>query len=77
MDLAVLIYIAAALMLGSAAIGATFGIAILGARFMEGISRQPELLPMLRTNFFVVAGLIDAIPMIAVAISLYVIFVLG
>jgi F-type H+-transporting ATPase subunit c len=77
MELAVLIYIAAALMLGAAAIGATFGIAILGARFMEGISRQPELLPMLRTNFFVVAGLIDAIPMIAVAISLYVIFVLG
>jgi F-type H+-transporting ATPase subunit c len=71
-----LIHIAAAIMLGSAAIGAPFGVAILGARFMEGISRQPELLPMLRTNFFVVAGLIDAIPMIAVAISLYVIFVL-
>jgi F-type H+-transporting ATPase subunit c len=77
MELAVLIYIAAAMMLGAAAIGATFGIAILGAKFMEGISRQPELLPMLRTNFFIVAGLIDAIPMIAVAISLYVIFVIG
>jgi F-type H+-transporting ATPase subunit c len=77
MEVDVLIYIAAAIMLGAAAIGATFGIAILGARFMEGISRQPELLPMLRTNFFIVAGLIDAIPMIAVAISLYVIFVLG
>ncbi len=72
-----LIYIAAAVMLGAAAIGATFGIAILGSKFMEGISRQPELLPMLRTNFFVVAGLIDAIPMIAVAISLYVIFVVA
>jgi F-type H+-transporting ATPase subunit c len=77
MELEGLVYLAAALMMGAAALGAPFGVAILGAKFMEGISRQPELLPMLRTNFFVVAGLIDAIPMIAVAISLYMIFVLG
>jgi F-type H+-transporting ATPase subunit c len=41
---------------------------------MEGVARQPELLPMLRTQLFIVLGLVDAVPMIAVGIGLYVIF---
>ncbi len=66
--------IAAAIMMAAAAIGSPFAIAIFGSKFMEGISRQPELLPTLRTQFFIVAGLIEAIPMIAVAIGLYLVF---
>jgi F-type H+-transporting ATPase subunit c len=31
-------------------------------------------MPMLRTNMFVIAGLLDAIPMIGVAIALLLIF---
>ena len=69
-----LLYVAAALMMGLGAIGASIGVALLGGRFIEGVARQPELLPTLRTQLFVVLGLVDAVPMIAVGISLYVIF---
>ena len=56
--------------------GAAVGIGILGARFLEGIARQPELLPMLRTQFFIVMGLVDAVPMIGVGIAFYILFAL-
>ncbi|HCD28073.1 MAG TPA: ATP F0F1 synthase subunit C [Gammaproteobacteria bacterium] len=69
-----LLYIAGGLMMGLAAIGASIGVAVLGGKFIEGIARQPELLPMLRTQLFIVLGLVDAVPMIAVGIGLYVIF---
>ena len=55
-----LLYIAGALMMGLGAIGAAIGIGILGGRFLEGAARQPELIPLLRTQFFIVMGLIDA-----------------
>ena len=42
--------------------------------FLEGAARQPELVPLLRTQFFVVMGLVDAVPMIAVGIAMYVLF---
>lgn len=67
-------FIAAGIMMGLAAIGGAIGIGILGGKFLEGAARQPELMPMLRTQFFIVMGLVDAIPMICVGISLYVIF---
>jgi F-type H+-transporting ATPase subunit c len=69
-----LLYIAGALMLGIGAAGAAVGIGVLGARFVEGIARQPEMLPMLRTQFFIIMGLVDALPIIAIAIGLYVLF---
>lgn len=69
-----LIIMAGALMMGLAAIGAAIGIGMLGGRFLEGAARQPELIPVLRTQFFVVMGLVDAVPMIAVGISMYILF---
>jgi len=69
-----LLYIAGAVLLGLGALGAAVGIGILGARFLEGIARQPELLPMLRTQFFIVMGLVDAVPMIGVGIAFYILF---
>jgi len=68
------LYIAGALMMGMAAIGAAVGVALLGGRFLEGAARQPELVPMLRTQFFVVMGLVDAVPMIAVGLTMYILF---
>lgn len=67
-----LLYMAAAVMMGLAAIGAAIG--ILGGKFLEGAARQPDLIPLLRTQFFIVMGLVDAIPMIAVGLGLYVMF---
>ena len=60
-----LLYMAAAVMMGLAASGAAIGIGILGGKFLEGAARQPDLIPLLRTQFFIVMGLVDAIPMIA------------
>lgn len=69
-----LLYIAGAIMMGLGALGAAVGIGILGGRFLEGVARQPELIPTLRTQFFIVMGLVDALPVIAIAIGLYVLF---
>jgi len=74
MEAQALLYIAGALMLGIGAAGAAVGIGVLGGRFLEGAARQPELIPMLRTQFFIVMGLVDALPVIAIAIGLFVIF---
>lgn len=74
MELAVLLYVAGGLMMGLGAVGAAIGVGVLGGKFLEGVARQPELLPMLRTQLFIVLGLVDAVPMIAVGIGLYTIF---
>ncbi|WP_155483091.1 ATP synthase F0 subunit C, partial [Vibrio harveyi] len=42
--------------------------------YLEGVARQPDLTPMLRTQFFIMMGLVDAVPMIGVGIGLYIIF---
>jgi F-type H+-transporting ATPase subunit c len=66
--------IAASLLIGLGALGTAIGFALLGGKFLEGSSRQPELTPMLQTKMFIVAGLLDAVPMIGVAIALLLIF---
>lgn len=74
MELAVLLYVAGGLMMGLGAVGAAIGVGVLGGKFLEGVARQPELLPMLRTQLFIVLGLVDAVPMIAVGLAMYVMF---
>ena len=69
-----LLYIAGALMMGLGAVGAAVGIGVLGGKFLEGAARQPELIPLLRTQFFIVMGLVDAVPMIGVGLGLYIMF---
>ncbi len=68
--------LAAAILMGLAAIGGAIGIGILGGKFLEGSARQPDLLPLLRTQFFIVMGLVDAIPMIGVGLGMYILFAL-
>ena len=66
--------IAVAIMIGLAALGTAIGFALLGGRFLEGAARQPEMTPMLQVKMFIVSGLLDAIPMIAVGIGLFFVF---
>jgi F-type H+-transporting ATPase subunit c len=66
--------IAAGLIIGLGALGACIGIGMMGGKYIEGAARQPELIPMLRTQFFIVMGLVDAVPMIAVGLAMYVLF---
>ena len=70
-----LIYIAAAIMLGLGALGAAVGMGLLGGKLIEGTARQPELGPMLQGKMFLLAGLIDAVPIIGVGLAMYLIFV--
>jgi F-type H+-transporting ATPase subunit c len=41
---------------------------------LEASARQPELAPALQTKMFIIAGLLDAISMIAVGIALFFVF---
>jgi len=71
-----LIYIAGGILMGLGAIGSGVGIGILSGKYLEGVARQPELQPMLMTQLFITLALVDAVPIIAVGISLYLIFAL-
>jgi F-type H+-transporting ATPase subunit c len=73
-DVMGLTLIAVGLLIGLGALGTAIGFALLGGKFLEGASRQPELAPMLQTKMFIVAGLLDAVPIIGVAIALLLIF---
>ncbi|MDY6829854.1 MAG: F0F1 ATP synthase subunit C [Pseudomonadota bacterium] len=66
--------IAVAILIGMAALGTAIGFAILGGKFLEGSARQPEMAPMLQVKMFIVAGLLDAVPMIGVGIALFFVF---
>jgi F-type H+-transporting ATPase subunit c len=71
------LYIAVAIIIGMAAVGTAIGFGMLGGKFLEAAARQPARSNPLQTKMFIVAGLIDAIAMIGVAIALYMLFVLG
>jgi F-type H+-transporting ATPase subunit c len=59
------------LVLGLGALGTAIGFGILGGKMLEGSARQPELAPMLQGKMFLVAGLIDAVTMIGLAIGMW------
>lgn len=60
---------------GLAGLGAAIGIGLLAGKLIEGIARQPELETRLLGRFFLAAGLTDAVPIIAIAVALLVLFV--
>ena len=62
--------LAAALIIGFGAIGTALGFAILGGKFLESSARQPEMIPVLQTKLFIIAGLLDAISMIGVGVAM-------
>lgn len=66
--------VAVALLIGLGALGTGIGFAILGGKFLEGVARQPELGSQLQTRMFIVAGLLDAVPMIGVGIAMLLLF---
>ncbi|BEV73052.1 MULTISPECIES: F0F1 ATP synthase subunit C [unclassified Paludibacterium] len=62
--------LAAALIIGLGALGTAIGFAILGGKFLESSARQPEMIPVLQTKLFIIAGLLDAVSMIGVGVAL-------
>ena len=61
--------IGAGLAAGLAAVGAGIGNGFLFGKFMEGVSRQPEVEPKLKSNAFIMFALVEAVPILAVVIS--------
>ncbi len=66
--------IAATILIAFGALGTAVGFGLLGGKFLEGVARQPELAPQLQVKMFIVAGLLDAVPMIGVGIGLFFVF---
>lgn len=66
--------VAAALLIGLAALGTAIGFGVLGGKFLEGVARQPELSPMLMLRMFLMAGLVDAFAAISIVMGLYLFF---
>lgn len=62
--------LAAAIIIGLGALGTAVGFAILGGKFLESSARQPEMIPVLQTKLFIIAGLLDAISMIGVGVAM-------
>ncbi len=69
--------IAVSLLIGLGALGTAIGFGLLGGKLLEGSARQPEMAPMLQGKMFLIAGLLDAVPMIGVGIGMYVLFVIA
>jgi len=72
-----MIFIAVGIILAGAALGAAIGMSLLGSKLLETSARQPELAPSLQTKFFIIAGLVEAVPIISVGIALVLVFVLA
>lgn len=72
-----MIFIAVGIILAGAALGGALGISNLGGKLLETSARQPEMAPSLQTKFFIVAGLVEAIPIIGVGISLVLVFTMA
>lgn len=60
-----------AILIGLGAVSTAIGFALLGGKFLEGAARQPEMIPQLQVRMFIIAGLLDAVPMIGVGIALF------
>jgi F-type H+-transporting ATPase subunit c len=66
--------IAAAIIFGICGAGTAVAFGLLGGKLIESSARQPELAPRLLIQFFIVAGLVDAISIIGVGMAMYFIF---
>lgn len=69
-----IVYVAAALLMGLGGLGTALGFGSLGGKLLESSARQPEQAPALQGKMFIMAGLLDAVPMIGVGIAMYLIF---
>lgn len=70
MEIVTYTIIAVGMMLSAAAFGSAIGWAMIAAKTLEGIARQPEMRPQLMTSTFIFGGLMEAFPFIVLALSL-------
>ena len=66
--------IAAALVAGMAALGASLGNGRVISKTIESIARQPESAGNLRATMFIGVGLIEAVPILAIVVAFLILF---
>ena len=66
--------LAVAILVGGAAIGSATGVGGVGAKLIEASARQPTEASSLQNRAFLMAGMLDAIPILAVALALLILF---
>lgn len=66
--------LAIGLIFASSALAAGLGFGMLGGKYLDSASRQPELAGMLLVRMFIIAGLLDALPIIGVAFGALLMF---
>lgn len=62
------------IVLSAAAFGSALGWGLIGSKFIEGISRQPEIRAQLTGQMLFTGGLMEAFPFIGLGISMWFIF---
>ncbi|MBO0419998.1 ATP synthase F0 subunit C [Vagococcus fluvialis] len=67
-------YIAAAIAVFGASIGAAYGNGKVISKTLESMTRQPELSGQLRATMFIGVALIEAVPILGVVIALILVF---
>ena len=67
-------YIAAAIAVFGASIGAAYGNGKVISKTLESMTRQPELSGQLRATMFIGVALIEAVPILGVVIALMLVF---
>lgn len=63
--------VAVGIILAAAGAGSALGWGLICAKYMEGIARQPEMLPALRVQMFITAGLMESFPFIVLAFAMF------
>ncbi len=63
--------IGAGVILASAALGSALGWGMICSKYLEGITRQPELRPQLMGQMLFTGGLMEAFPMIVLGLSMW------
>ena len=66
--------VAGALLTGLGALGAGIGIGTLTSKYIEALARQPELQGLLFGQLLIAMVLIDALPVISLAVGLLFLF---
>jgi len=63
--------IGVSIILAAAGFGSALGWALICSKYIEGISRQPELRPVLMGQMLFTGGLMEAFPMIVLGIAMW------
>jgi F-type H+-transporting ATPase subunit c len=59
------------IILAAAGLGSALGWGLICSKYMEGIARQPEMMPTLRVQMFITAGLMESFPFIVLAMAMW------